>query len=89
MRSERSSTKYLWMVVFAASRQRIYSFLAFRAFSLASLYLFLRYKVWIYISFWVFVTSYTNDTDDRAKYQSHANTLPHSQYTCSHCVLSK
>lgn len=39
MRSDKSSTKYLCIVVFEASKHKIYSFLAFKAFNLASVYL--------------------------------------------------
>ena len=42
IKSLRSSTKYLWIVVFEASKQSWYSFFAFSAFNRASVYLFLR-----------------------------------------------
>lgn len=46
MRSDRSSTKYLCIVVLDASRHKMYSFLAFNAFSFASWYLTFLWTEW-------------------------------------------
>lgn len=51
MRSDRSSTKYLCIVVLDASKHKMYSFLAFNAFSFASWYLTFLWTEWkVYMS---------------------------------------